>query len=129
MKNHDILFDKSNQRIGFVRANCAAEYDISTFPGSKHREIPSKPNYVMIAILLVILLLLVSWLVAYYLNSKNKWNGEINRIPNLELGISPTRKSSSSSGSMESSTSSDLRLLSDSSNESSIQELEEHFAV
>jgi len=129
MKNHDIMFDKSNQRIGFVRANCAAEYDISTFPGSTHRDIPGKPNYVMIAILLVILLLLVSWLVAYYLNSKNKWNADISRIPHLELGISPTRKSSSSSGSMESSTSSDLRLLSDSSNESSIQELEEHFAI
>ena len=35
MKNHDILFDKSNQRIGFVRADCTAEYDISTFPISR----------------------------------------------------------------------------------------------
>jgi len=42
------------------------------------------------------------------------------------LGISPTRKSSSSSGSMESS---DLRLLSDGSSGSSLQELEESFAV
>jgi len=54
-------------------------------------------------------------------------NNRFSRIvPHLELGVSPTRKSSSSSGSMESS---DLRLLSDGSSGSSLQELEEHFAV
>lgn len=26
MKNHDILFDKDNKRLGFVRADCSADY-------------------------------------------------------------------------------------------------------
>lgn len=30
MKNHDLLFDKDNKRIGMVRANCSAVVDIST---------------------------------------------------------------------------------------------------
>jgi len=91
MKNHDILFDKSNKRIGFVRADCSAEYNIATFPPSKHRgspkrilwivnivlDLPNKPNYFIVAILLVILLLLVSWLVAYYINARQKWNGDM----------------------------------------------------
>ena len=30
MKNHDVLFDKNNKRLGFVRANCQAVNEIST---------------------------------------------------------------------------------------------------
>jgi len=30
MKNHDVLFDKTNKRIGFVRANCEAVNQVST---------------------------------------------------------------------------------------------------
>jgi len=36
MKNHDILFDKENKRIGFIRANCSAEYSMESYP--KHRD-------------------------------------------------------------------------------------------
>ncbi len=38
MKNHDILFDKTNQRIGFIKANCSAEYSIETYPKHLTRE-------------------------------------------------------------------------------------------
>jgi len=43
MKNHDVLFDKDNKRLGFVRANCAAVNEISSLtpPGSEE---PSQPT-------------------------------------------------------------------------------------
>lgn len=36
MKNHDVLFDKSNKRIGFIRSNCSAEYSLDSYPKNTH---------------------------------------------------------------------------------------------
>jgi len=38
MKNHDIVFDKREKRIGFIKANCSINIPewISTKPGNNH---------------------------------------------------------------------------------------------
>jgi len=78
--------------------------------------------------------------IIFYLKKNKKWISEIQyknnfetcfknfRSQHLELPISPSRnrRDSSSSGSLEST---DLRLLSDSSGDTSLQELEEQFSV
>ena len=45
MKNHDVLFDKENTRIGFIRSDCSAGYNPASYPKSR---IPCKHRYTIL---------------------------------------------------------------------------------